>query len=85
MQLLILSPMDGWQRVVLAVLSGVLPARSLASALRMLASPAGADIELVHELLARLHIQEYLWRPVEILSGGQKQRVAIARAMASKA
>lgn len=73
------------QRVALAVLSGMLPTRSLAFALRTLVSPSRSDVVLAHGLLSRLEVQEHLWRPVETLSGGQRQRVAIARAMASKA
>lgn len=73
------------QRVALAVLSGLLPTRSMVFALRSLVSPARADIDLAHALLAKLDVDEHLWRPVETLSGGQRQRVAIARAMAADA
>lgn len=73
------------QRVALAVLSGLLPTRSTLFALRSLISPARSDIDLAHGLLARLDVEQHLWRPVETLSGGQRQRVAIARAMAADA
>ncbi len=73
------------QRVALAVLSGLLPTRSMLFALRSLISPARPDIDLAHGLLARLDVEQHLWRPVETLSGGQRQRVAIARAMAADA
>ena len=79
------SPFPARQRVALAVLSGMLPTRSLAFALRSLVSPARSDVALAYGYLSRLEVQEHLWRPVETLSGGQRQRVAIARAMASKA
>ncbi|MGQ7844768.1 phosphonate ABC transporter ATP-binding protein [Granulosicoccus sp. 3-233] len=71
------------QRVALAVLSGLLPTRSMLFALRSLISPSRSDIALAHGLLARLDVDQHLWRPVETLSGGQRQRVAIARAMAA--
>ncbi len=77
------SALPARQRVVVSVLSGLLPRRSLLFALRSLFSPSQDDIQLVHGLLAKLEIDEYLWRPVETLSGGQRQRVAIARAMAA--
>ena len=79
------APLPARQRVVLAVLSGVLPTRSLAFALRSLMFSARADIELVRGYLSHLDVEAHLWRPVETLSGGQKQRVAIARAMAARA
>lgn len=79
------SSLPARQRVALAVLSGLLPTRSVFFALRSLVSPAKADIELAHALLARLDVAQHLWQPVETLSGGQRQRVAIARAMAADA
>ena len=72
------------QRVVVSVLSGLLPKRSILFALRSLFSPSQVDVQLVNGLLASLDIEQYLWRPVETLSGGQRQRVAIARAMAAE-
>ncbi len=71
------------QRVVVSVLSGLLPKRSLLFALRSLLSPARADVQLVRGLLTKLDMEQCLWRSVETLSGGQRQRVAIARAMAA--
>ncbi|ASJ74716.1 phosphonate ABC transporter ATP-binding protein [Granulosicoccus antarcticus] len=79
------APLPARQRVALAVLSGLLPTRSLAFALRSLMFPARADVELAHGFLSSLDVEQHLWRPVETLSGGQKQRVAIARAMACEA
>ncbi len=46
--------------------------------------PAARDVRArkVHELLARVGLDETLWqRPPRALSGGQRQRVAIARAL----
>ena len=77
------SALPARQRVALAVLSGLLPTRSMLFALRSLVSPSRTDINLVHGLLTRLDVDQHLWRPVETLSGGQRQRVAIARAMAA--
>lgn len=71
------------QRVVVSVLSGLLPKRSILFALRSLVSPSQADVQLANRLLARLDIEQCLWRPIETLSGGQRQRIAVARAMAA--
>lgn len=77
--------MPARQRAALAVLSGLLPTRSVLFTVRTLLSPARVDIELAHSLLTRLGVQQCLWRQVESLSGGQQQRVVIARAMAADA
>jgi len=42
------------------------------------------DDSWTEELVAGLHLDKLLQRPVEVLSGGQQQRVAIARALAHR-
>ncbi len=43
--------------------------------------PAGRRADRASELLALVHLSEYLDRPVHVLSRGQKQRLGLARAL----
>ena len=69
------------QRVVSNVLAGRLGHWSFLRSVRELAWPRRAEVERVHELLARTGIPEKLYQRVDSLSGGQQQRVALARAL----
>jgi phosphonate transport system ATP-binding protein len=70
-------PLPPRQRVVTAVLAGLLPQWSLGRAVRSLFYPT--DAARAYEALARFDLGDKLWARVDRLSGGERQRVAMAR------
>jgi phosphonate transport system ATP-binding protein len=72
-------PLPPRQRVVTAVLAGLLPQRGLWQSLYSLVRPQGSD--LAHAALARFDLSEKLFDRVDRLSGGERQRVGLARAV----
>jgi phosphonate transport system ATP-binding protein len=77
------SPLPPRQRVVTAVLAGLLPRQSLWSSLRTLWSPREAP--LAHAALTAFDLGDKLWSRVDRLSGGERQRVGLARALVADA
>ena len=76
-------PLPARQRVVHAVLAGVLPQWGFWRALGSLFKPA--DPAAAHQALARFNLQDKLYARVDRLSGGERQRCGMARALVSKA
>lgn len=76
-------PMPPRQRVVNAVLAGVLPQWSAWRALRSLVKPL--DARVAFDALSRFNLQDKLYARVDRLSGGERQRCGMARALVSKA
>ncbi len=76
-------PLPPRQRVVTAVLAGLLPHISLAASLRSLFYPA--HIAQADAALARFDVADKLFARVDRLSGGERQRVGLARALVARA
>jgi phosphonate transport system ATP-binding protein len=76
-------PLPPRQRVVTAVLAGLLPRMSLWQSMRSLFYPS--NIALADAALARFDLSEKLFDRVDRLSGGERQRVGMARLLASNA
>lgn len=76
-------PLPPRQRVVNAVLAGLLPQWSVWQALRSLLKPA--DPLAAFNALARVNLQDKLYARVDRLSGGERQRCAMARLLISQA
>ncbi len=68
-------------RVIQNVILGAGGKRGTWRSLRDLLFAAQADVEVIHEILERVGIEEKLYQRTDRLSGGQQQRVAIARAL----
>ena len=75
-------PLPPRQRVVTAVLAGLLPRISLVRSLRSLFYPVG--IAQADAALARFDVSDKLFARVDRLSGGERQRVALARALVAQ-
>ncbi|UXH79908.1 phosphonate ABC transporter ATP-binding protein [Roseateles amylovorans] len=78
-------PLPPRQRVVTAVLAGLLPGAGLGTSLRMLFSPSADQARVAFDALDRLELGNRLWSRVDQLSGGERQRVALARLLVSRA
>ncbi|QRX81892.1 phosphonate ABC transporter ATP-binding protein [Glaciimonas sp. PAMC28666] len=76
-------PLPPRQRVVSAVLAGLLPQWSVWRAIRSLIKPV--EPVAAFKALARLHLQDKLYARVDRLSGGERQRCGIARLLISRA
>jgi phosphonate transport system ATP-binding protein len=76
-------PLPPRQRVVTAVLAGLLPHLSFWASLKSLFYPS--NIALADAALARFDLSEKLFDRVDRLSGGERQRVGLARILAAKA
>ncbi|MGS0742299.1 phosphonate ABC transporter ATP-binding protein [Glaciimonas sp. GG7] len=76
-------PLPPRQRVVSAVLAGLLPQWSLLQALRSLIKPSHPVAAF--NALARMNLQDKLYARVDRLSGGERQRCAMARLLISEA
>ena len=76
-------PLPPRQRVVNAVLAGLLPQWSIWQAMRSLVRPVAPDI--AYDALARFNLQDKLYARVDRLSGGERQRCGMARALVSNA
>ncbi len=76
-------PLPPRQRVVTAVLAGLLPSQSLWQSLRSLWHPR--DAELAYRALNSLDLGDKLWERVDRLSGGERQRVGLARLLVADA
>ncbi len=76
-------PLPPRQRVVTAVLAGLLPQMGLWASLASLFYPR--DIRVAHEALVRFDLSEKLFERVDRLSGGERQRVGLARVFAAQA
>jgi len=76
-------PLPPRQRVVSAVLAGLLPQWNIWQALRSLVKPA--DPVAAFNALARVNLQDKLYARVDRLSGGERQRCAMARLLISQA
>lgn len=70
-------PLPARQRVITAVLAGLLPGMGLWESLGNLLYPR--HIELAEAALARFDLGEKLFERVDRLSGGERQRVGLAR------
>lgn len=70
-------PLPARQRVITAVLAGLLPGMGLWQSLGNLLYPR--HIELAEAALARFDLAEKLFERVDRLSGGERQRVGLAR------
>jgi phosphonate transport system ATP-binding protein len=70
-------PLPARQRVITAVLAGLLPGMSLWQSLGSLLYPR--QISLAEAALARFDLAEKLFERVDRLSGGERQRVGLAR------
>ena len=70
-------PLPPRQRVITAVLAGLLPGMGLWASLGSLLYPR--QIELAETALARFDLAEKLFEHVDRLSGGERQRVGLAR------
>lgn len=70
-------PLPARQRVITAVLAGLLPGMGLWQSLGSLLYPR--HIELAEAALARFDVAEKLFERVDRLSGGERQRVGLAR------
>jgi len=68
-------------RALQNVLVGRFGQQGTLAGLRSLLWPSKGEIRDVHGVLARVGIDELLYRPTKRLSGGEQQRVAIARAL----
>ncbi|NEX64069.1 phosphonate ABC transporter ATP-binding protein [Noviherbaspirillum galbum] len=76
-------PLPPRQRVVTAVLAGMLPQWSIGRALRSLFAPVAA--ERAFEALSRFDLGDKLYLRVDRLSGGERQRCSLARLLVSEA
>lgn len=76
-------PLPPRQRVVTAVLAGLLPQWNVWQALASLLRPA--DPQAALDALARFNLQDKLYMRVDRLSGGERQRCAMARLLVSRA
>jgi phosphonate transport system ATP-binding protein len=76
-------PLPPRQRVVTAVLAGLLPRWSLWQALASLIKPS--HVQIAFDALARFHLQDKLYARVDRLSGGERQRCGMARLLVSQA
>ena len=76
-------PLPPRQRVVNAVLAGLLPQWNIWRAMRSLVRPIAPDI--AYEALSRFNLQDKLYARVDRLSGGERQRCGMARALVSNA
>ena len=76
-------PLPPRQRVVSAVLAGLLPQWSVWQAVRSLLKPVKPVTAF--NALARLNLQDKLYARVDRLSGGERQRCGIARLLISRA
>jgi len=76
-------PLPPRQRVVSAVLAGLLPRWSVWQAIRSLIKPAYP--RAAFDVLARVNLQDKLYARVDRLSGGERQRCALARLLISQA
>lgn len=76
-------PLPPRQRVVTAVLAGLLPQWSLRQALVSLLKPA--DPQRAYDALARFNLEDKLYARVDRLSGGERQRCSMARLIVSQA
>lgn len=79
------APLPPRQRVVTAVLAGLLPHMGLAASMRTLWSPRLADAQWAQQALLAVDLPDKLWQRVDRLSGGERQRVGLARLLASRA
>ncbi|MBE1208517.1 ABC transporter ATP-binding protein [Aminobacter carboxidus] len=48
------------------------------------ASPSRGDLTVVEDMLRRLRLEDFAFRPMSELSGGERQRVMLARALAQE-
>ncbi|WP_432286859.1 ABC transporter ATP-binding protein [Aminobacter sp. BA135] len=48
------------------------------------ASPSRGDLAVVEDMLRRLRLEDFAFRPMSELSGGERQRVMLARALAQE-
>lgn len=78
-----IPPLPPRQRVVTAVLAGLLPQWTLVHALSSLAYPK--QMEIAAKALETFGIREKLFSRVERLSGGERQRVSLARMLVANA
>jgi phosphonate transport system ATP-binding protein len=78
-----MPPLPPRQRVVNAVLAGLLPQWSVWQALTSLIRPRAPHIAF--EALARFNLQDKLYTRVDRLSGGERQRCGMARLLVSSA
>ena len=76
-------PLPPRQRVVTAVLAGLLPQMGIWTSLSSLFYPK--HIETADAALARFDLADKLFERVDRLSGGERQRVGLARILASNA
>lgn len=76
-------PLPPRQRVITAVLAGLLPGMGLWASLRSLFYPR--HIEMAEAALARFDLAEKLFDRVDRLSGGERQRVGLARLVVANA
>jgi len=76
-------PLPPRQRVITAVLAGLLPGMGLWASLSNLLYPR--QIELAEAALARFDLADKLFDRVDRLSGGERQRVGLARLVVAKA
>ncbi|MEY4138928.1 MAG: hypothetical protein RLZZ371_1110 [Pseudomonadota bacterium] len=76
-------PLPPRQRVITAVLAGLLPGMTLWESLSNLLYPR--QIELAEAALARFDLAEKLFERVDRLSGGERQRVGLARLVVANA
>lgn len=76
-------PLPPRQRVVTAVLAGLLPQWSTWRAIASLVKPA--DPQAAFAALARFNLQDKLYARVDHLSGGERQRCGMARLLVSNA
>src|SRR5450830_2140155 len=76
-------PLPPRQRVVTAVLAGLLPGMGLWTSLSNLFYPQ--QLDLAYDALARFDLSEKLFDRVDRLSGGERQRVGLARLAVSNA
>ena len=76
-------PLPPRQRVITAVLAGLLPGMGLWASLSSLLYPR--HIELAEAALARFDLADKLFDRVDRLSGGERQRVGLARLVVANA
>jgi phosphonate transport system ATP-binding protein len=76
-------PLPPRQRVVTAVLAGLLPGWSLWQAVASLIKPT--DPQAAFDALAKFSLQDKLYARVDRLSGGERQRCGLARLLVSQA
>ncbi|HEX7648464.1 MAG TPA: ATP-binding cassette domain-containing protein [Noviherbaspirillum sp.] len=76
-------PLPPRQRVVTAVLAGMLPQWNLWRAFASLLKPA--DPQRAYDALARFNLEGKLYDRVDRLSGGERQRCSMARLLVSQA